>query len=144
MGNQALLSGTCVPNLGAVSQHRNDKCVVNVLPIHEVKTPNGVPEDTYPMYGGVCVVDHDANMLHPFEVIGEEDPKVPERGDCRDMVLGVADGVVGALNRVTCEIGLPRGVENHELSLCWVGREAIVVKPGEGKFKAVDGRAGSG
>ena len=46
------------------------------MPVYEVETPDGVPKDTYAMDGGLGSVHHDANVLFPFEVGGDEDPKV--------------------------------------------------------------------
>ncbi len=76
VGEEALLVDTCIPHLCPVGQHRDNKCVVYVSPIEKIETPDRVSEDTYPVDGGACVVGHNADMFLPFEVSGNEDPKV--------------------------------------------------------------------
>ncbi len=69
---------TCVLYLGTIGQYGDDERVINVTPIHKIEASDGVPEDTYPMYGGLCTVDYDADVFVPFEVIGKEDSEVVE------------------------------------------------------------------
>ena len=75
-GKEALLVNPYEPNLGPIHQYRDDKHIVYMTPIYEIKTPNRVTQDADAPDGGACLVNYDANMLVPFEVGGDEDSKV--------------------------------------------------------------------
>ncbi len=74
LGQKAFLVDTYVPNLCAIGQYRDHQCVVHVSPVHKVQTLDGVAQDTNAPDSGAGVVDHDADMLLPFRVGGDEDP----------------------------------------------------------------------
>ncbi len=112
---------TCVSHLGAICQYGDDERVVNAVPIHEIEAPYGVPQNTYPLYCGARVVYHDAYMFLPLEVLGEEDPQVPEGGDCWESVLGPLVEVVATVYVSTREVGPVSVVEHYEFHLGQVG-----------------------
>jgi len=54
------------------------------------------------------VVDHDADMLSPLEVVGDKDPEVAEGGDGGDIVCVVVVPVLGTPDLVSGEVWLVR------------------------------------
>jgi len=85
-GNKALLLDSCEPNLGTIGQYRYDKCIVYMVPVYEVETPDRVSQNTNAPDGGVCAVHHNANVFFPLKVGSDEDPQVMEQGDGCDVV----------------------------------------------------------
>jgi hypothetical protein len=76
--DQPLLVVSCVPYLGPVGQHWDDKCIVDLSPIKEIKASLSVTQDVNPAYCRSRVVGHGAYVIVPREVSVQVDAKVPE------------------------------------------------------------------
>jgi len=127
--NEALLPHPSVLNRGPIHEHGDHKGIVDLAPVKEVKASDRVAEDADPTYGGVGTVGHDLDVQCLVEVPLEEDPEELQliySGDVLWACFRVS--ISGAYSAPACSRALPLG-EGHELHLCWISLETILVEP---------------
>jgi hypothetical protein len=98
---------SCIPYLGPVGQHWDDKCIIDLSPIEEIEASLCVAQDVNPVYSQVCAVGHDTYVIVSREVSVQIDAEVPE---------GVSRGdVAGALYQVN--VSKAQGCVPHEVAV---------------------------
>jgi hypothetical protein len=73
-----------IPYLSAVREPRDDERIVNLSPIEEVESADGITEDVYAPYIGAGAVGHNGDVPCPIEAVIDIYPEISEmryRGD---------------------------------------------------------------
>jgi len=68
-----------VPYLKPICEDRNDKHIVYLAPVKEVKAADGVAKNVNALYDGLGMVCHCVDIEFPVEAVGDENPKIVEQ-----------------------------------------------------------------